>query len=279
MAVGFRGERFQSSLKGHRILFHIMGGKQRKKRHPLSFQQRFYRSELATGTLRAMEVRVDQSDLQIMAERDVRREARDLLLACRSQLEQYIRHHPDFMTSLTPLADDRLAPAVVRQMLAAGQGAGVGPMAAVAGAVAEYVGRGLLKLEGVAEVMVENGGDIFLARRAPSLCAIYAGDSPLSGTVGLRIPAEKMPLGICTSSGTIGHSLSFGVADSVTVLAPDCAVADAAATALANVVKKDNDMNHALEQAKKVAHIIGVVIICNEQLGAWGEVELTRLAG
>ena len=108
-------------------------------------------------------------------------------------------------------------------------------MAAVAGAIAEYVGRSLL-LQGVREVMVENGGDIFLSRKKDCTVAIFAGQSPLSNKVGVLIAGKDMPRAVCTSSGTVGHSLSFGDADSVTVLASSTPLADAVATRLGNEV-------------------------------------------
>ncbi|MEN8140375.1 MAG: UPF0280 family protein [Thermodesulfobacteriota bacterium] len=250
--------------------------RKRKKRDPLSYRRRFYRQQVAEcADLCAMEVRVQETDLHILASRAVAAEARDLVLAGRSQLERYMEQHPRFASALTPLAADRLAPPLVQQMLAAAKGAGVGPMAAVAGVMAQWVGQGLLALAGVDEVVVENGGDIFSARSRESVSAIYAGDSPLSGKVGLRLPPG--PLGICTSSGTIGHSLSFGAADSVTVLARDTPLADAAATRLGNELGSEQDLDQALALARTMGEIIGVVIICGERLGAWGEIELVRL--
>ena len=123
----------------------------------------------------------------------------------------------------------------------------------------------------------ENGGDIFLQRNQECLTAIYAGESPLSNRIGLRITADTMPIGICTSSGSIGHSLSFGLADSVTVLAHDTALADTAATRLGNELKADEDMAHTLEVAQQIPDLLGVVVVKNETLGAWGDVELVKL--
>ncbi len=121
-------------------------------------------------------------------------------------------------------------------MAAAAQTAGVGPMAAVAGAIAECVGRELLEFS--PEVIVENGGDIFLKVSHRRTVGIFAGDSPLTGRIGIQIEARDTPLGVCTSSGTVGHSLSFGRADAVVVLAPAAALADAAATAIGNRVSR-----------------------------------------
>jgi ApbE superfamily uncharacterized protein (UPF0280 family) len=150
-------------------------------------------------------------------------------------------------------------------------------MAAVAGVIAEYVGRGLLKRADCDEVVVENGGDIFMQRQKDCLAAIFAGESPLSYRVGIRIPARDMPLGICTSSGTVGHSLSLGQADSVTVIAHSTALADATATRLGNEVGRAGDLGPALKLAAEIPGLTGVVIVIGEELGAWGQVELVGL--
>jgi hypothetical protein len=248
-----------------------------KKRDPLSYRERTYRAMVDQGALQATSLSVQETDLFILAEHDVRAPAHDLIITCRSQIESYIASHPHFANSLTPLAFDKLAPAIIKNMLTAAIAAEVGPMAAVAGAIAEFVGRGLLNSNITSEVMVENGGDIFLCRRQECLSAIYAGESPLSNRIGLRIEPGNMPLGICTSSGSIGHSLSFGRADSVTVLAADTALADTAATRLGNELKADDDMAHTLAVAKTIPGLRGVVVVKNETLGAWGDVELIKI--
>ncbi len=256
-----------------------MKAAQRKKK-PESYQKRSYRAQLDPGGLISTVVRVQETDLQILASVDVTERARELILEARLQLEDYIVKHPLFSATLDPLPMDVLAPPLVRRLLAAGLQAGVGPMAAVAGTIAEYVGAGLLA-DGEAEVMVENGGDIYLARQKSCDVAIFAGRSPLSNKVGLRIDTRQMPLGICTSSGTVGHSLSLGKADSVTVLAKSTALADAAATRLGNEVGAASGgkggVARALAQAKTIDGLLGVVVICGETMGAIGEVELIRV--
>ena len=154
-------------------------------------------------------------------------------------------------------------------------------MAAVAGVIAQYVAVGLMA-EGCREVMVENGGDIYLRRDEDCTVAIFAGESPLSLQVGVKIAAEKMPLSVCTSSGTIGHSLSFGRADSVTVIAASAALADATATRIGNEVGraagKDSGIGQALEVGRAIEGVDGVVVICGEKIGAVGDVELVQIS-
>ena len=253
--------------------------KKTSKPAPASYRQRDYRNLVRAGNLAAFAVQVRETDLHILASRDLTAEAEAAVLRYRAQLEAYIVDHPAFLPALTPLAPDPLAPPLVKEMLRAAALAEVGPMAAVAGAMAEFVGRDLLARAGVSEVSIENGGDIFLARRGECVVAIFAATSPLSNRVGLRIPATRMPLGVCTSSGTVGHSLSFGSADAVTVLAASTSLADAAATRIGNVVQSVRDLDRALAVGRAIEGVEGVVIIKDEQLGAWGAVELIRLDG
>ena len=255
-----------------------MNLKKRKKISPASYGKRTYRRTLIAEDLVSSFVTVKETDLHVLAARNITEEGYHSVHRYRNQLENYITGHPGFLTALVPLEHDPLAPPIVKGMIKAAAAADVGPMAAVAGAIAEYVGRDILAA-GLDEVMVENGGDIFIKRSRECVAAIFSGQSPLSRKVGLRIPASLMPVGLCTSSGTIGHSLSLGKADSVTVLAPSALLADAAATRLGNEVSGGNrqNINAALAIARTISGLIGVVIICGKNMGAWGEIDLVEL--
>ncbi len=239
------------------------------------YQERTYRHLLPDHGLVSFQVSVKETDLYIKATHDLREMARLAVIHHRFQLERYISQHPEFFRSLIPTANDEFAPPIVRDMIQAGQCAGVGPMAGVAGAMAEAVGKDLLAAS--TEVIVENGGDIFIHSAKELQVGIFAGSSPLSFRVGLRIPAADHGWGVCTSSGTVGPSLSFGRADAVCVLAPSASLADAAATAVGNLVGSSADLPKGLEKAKTIAGLTGVVIIIGDKLGAWGEVELTKI--
>lgn len=160
-------------------------------------------------------------------------------------------------------------------MLAAGEKAGVGPMAGVAGAMAQFVGEALLHFS--AEVIVENGGDIYIHTGSEKTVGIYAGPSPLSMQVGIRVPAECQPLGVCTSSASVGPSLSLGAADACCVVARSATLADAAATAIGNLVKDKEMIEEAIEAGRNIPGVEGIVIIAGDRLGAWGGYELVRL--
>lgn len=218
---------------------------------------------------------IKETDLYILAQRVLEQEAREAIINLRQQLEAYISANPLFQTSLVPLPADPRAPQIVKEMLAASQTAGVGPMAGVAGAMAAFVGAALLAF--TPEVVVENGGDIFLETGAARTVGIFAGASPLSMQVGIRVPAERQPLGVCTSSATVGPSLSLGRADAVCVISPSATLADAAATALGNMVQGKGDIEQALEAGQKIRGVEGAVIIVADALGAWGGYELVKL--
>jgi ApbE superfamily uncharacterized protein (UPF0280 family) len=237
-----------------------------------TYQPRTYRHWIEGKDLIAFSVTEKETDLYIRAASNLQKKARRLVLKYRQQLEGYIGRDPVFQTSLEPMTVPENAPAIVREMAEAGKKAGVGPMAAVAGAIAECVGRELLAF--TPEIIVENGGDIYLKIIKKRVVGIYVGDSPLSGKIGLEINPQDTPLGVCTSSGTVGHSLSFGKADAVVVAAASAALADAAATAIGNRVKQPGDIDKALEYARDIGGLRGVVIVIGKSVGAWGDVKL-----
>jgi ApbE superfamily uncharacterized protein (UPF0280 family) len=148
-------------------------------------------------------------------------------------------------------------------------------MAAVAGAIAQFVGAELSAYS--PEVIVENGGDIFLKSDSDRVVAIYAGQSPFSGKLGLEIKGKDTPLGVCTSSGTVGHSISFGRADAVTVIARSATLADAAATAIGNLISQPDDIPKGIEFARVNPELLGVLIIKDDKIGVWGRIKICRL--
>ena len=244
-------------------------------RHPVVPTDRTYRRIGGIRHLVAFKVMVKETDLHVQAARDLSRQCRDAVIQQRAYLEAFIRDHPEFLTTMTPWRVETPAPALVAAMIRASRQAGVGPMAAVAGALADRVGRELMTLS--EEVVVENGGDVFLAIHRAVTVGVDAGRSPWSRKIGLRVTAGDEPLAICTSSGTVGHSLSHGRADAVCVVAPQGALADAAATALANRIRHPSDLKMAIESARAVEGLIGVLGICQDQMGAWGDVEIVSL--
>ena len=246
-------------------------------RDPLKYRRRTYRGQVNPPGLTGFRTVVQQTDLYIHAAGDLKQAARDAVLRHRGYIETFIAQQPGFATSLEPWPEDRLMPDIVRAMVAAGRSAGVGPMAAVAGAIAEAVGRDLLARS--REVIVENGGDLFIRTARPLTVAIYAGDSPLSMKVGLRIESSGDPKAVCTSSGRIGHSLSMGKAHAVCVVAADGALADATATAVGNRIVRGDDIPAALDFGRTIPGIAGIVAVYEDRMGMWGDLELIPLTG
>jgi len=238
-------------------------------------EERTYRNLVKTDDLVNFEVIVKETDLLVRARKDLSRETRESVLKYRHQLETYIAMHPEFAGSLVPLDEDPYAPRIVQEMIRTSRCANVGPMAAVAGAVAEFVSKDLLTLS--EEIIIENGGDIYLATSKERTIGIYAGDSPLSLKIGVLIQTEDSPLGICTSSGTVGPSLSFGKADAICILSKSAALADAAATAVGNRVKARKDIESGLETGKTIEGVLGTLIIIGERMGVWGNIRLVQL--
>ncbi|MDD5703784.1 MAG: UPF0280 family protein [Dehalococcoidales bacterium] len=239
------------------------------------YEDRTYRQVVKDSDLVSFTVTVKETNLYIRAARDLTREALRVVEDCRRPLEQYIRNNPLFLHSLEPLSVEKVAPEIVRIMADAGQAAGVGPMAAVAGALAEVVGKGLQQFS--AEIIVENGGDIFISSRHKRLIGIYAGESPFTGKLALEIRPDITPAGVCTSSGTVGPSLSLGLADAAIVISNSTALADASATAVCNIIKADADLQVALERGQQIKGVLGIVVIKGDKMGAWGDVNLVSI--
>ncbi|GFK95096.1 hypothetical protein NNJEOMEG_02950 [Fundidesulfovibrio magnetotacticus] len=239
--------------------------------------QRTYRglSEPAQGEVR-FAVTVEESDLLVTARRDLSAETAQVLNRLRGQLKNHILLHPEFRPSLTPLPDDPSAPPLVGDMLRAARACQVGPMAAVAGTIAQHVADALAPLS--PDLLVENGGDVALRSTRERLVALLA--RPVQGArLALRLAPREFPVCLCTSSATVGHSLSFGAADMVTVKARSGAVADAAATTLGNLARGEAHLPLVLERARELARVgvLGVFVQVGEKIGVWGDMELAAL--
>lgn len=189
----------------------------------------------------------------------------------RSQLERYIRTHPKFLHSMKPIHVEK-GPTIVRLMAEAAERADVGPMAAVAGALADLAVEDMIST-GAKIAVVENGGEVYAVSNNPINVALAAGDSPLSKRIGFRL--EDFPIGVATSSGLYSHALSFGEAEAVTVFAVNAGVADAAATAVGNLVKGE-DWRKAVEcgiaKALSIEGVKGVLILYRGLVGKAGQI-------
>jgi len=234
-----------------------------------------YRNQAHPRDLISFRVLIKETDLLVSSSRDLTQQTKERVYHYRRQLEEYIQSKSDFLSTLLPYPEDPFAPEIIREMISVTRMFGVGPMASVAGAIAQFVGSDLLRH--TEEVIVENGGDIFLKTKRPVTVSIFAGTSQLSNKLGLIIYPEEVPTGICTSSATVGHSLSLGTADAVCIVAQSASIADAAATALGNRITKRSKLKSVVESMRGFKDIKGGVVIMGKTMATWGEIELTRI--
>jgi uncharacterized protein len=238
-----------------------------------TYQPRTYRGHVIADNLACFQVIVEETDVLILSDSDFSKQARCIIKELRLILKNYINKNPKFARSLTPVSDDRKCPDIIRDMIHASRKCMVGPMASVAGAMSEAVGKELLKYS--SQVIVENGGDIFMSSNQKRIVGVYTGeDSKFNNKLAIQINPKDMPCGICTSSATIGHSLSFGNADAAVVISDSCSLADACATCLCNMVKTKDDIAKAINFGKSIKGINGILVVMKDRLGAWGNISL-----
>jgi len=242
------------------------------------YRERFYRSWITTEDLVSFQVQEKESDLLIRTLSPLEKEARKILKKVRRDIEDYLKMDPLFGITLEPYHPVSDAPPVIKKMAKFARRVKVGPMAGVAGAVAEEVGMGLAEYS--PEVIVENGGDIFILSRKKRRIKVYAGkDSPFRNLLTFNIYPEFTPVGICTSSGKVGHSLSLGNADAVVVISNSVILADVTATALGNRVKEERDIEKGIRWVSRIKGIRGALVIKDGKMGVWGDMELEEKTG
>lgn len=238
------------------------------------YEERFYRKISRPEDLICYEVIHRETDLFCCTKTDLSHFIKERLLFYRHQLDKYINQRPEFKESLTPIEQDIFSPPIIKKMIEASSKIGVGPLACVAGAIAEFIGNDINSLSD--EFILENGGDIYLMTKKQRTILVYAKDSPFSEKIAIRIPPNDRPYGVCTSSGTVGHSLSFGKADAVCIVGDSSLFCDGLATYIGNIVKKRDDIQYAIEKAKTFKEIRGILIIMKEHLGVWGDIEIVK---
>lgn len=235
------------------------------------YKPRSYRDWIAADDLFKTSACVKETDVVILSDKPVDEDyAVTRIKFYRSQIENYISRDNRFFTSLKPISVELTAPAIIKKMAQAAKTAGVGPMAAVAGAIAECLGRDLLK-RGAKNIIIENGGDVFLKISRPIKAAIYTGKSKFWKNLFIKVSANRNSFGMCASSGTTGHSLNFGRADNAVVIAKNAFLADAVATAIANRVQDKKSLNAALEFAGSLKGVSAAIIIFQKNLASFGK--------
>lgn len=239
------------------------------------YEERFYRNIKRSTDLICYEVRYKETDLWCCTKTDLRKFIQDRVFFYRHQLEEYIQRRPIFKASLMPIEGDPFAPGIAKEMISASSLVGVGPMATVAGAIAEFLGRDISPLTD--EHIIENGGDISIKTFRERMILVYAKKSPFSQKIAIKIKERDKPYGVCTSSATVGPSLSLGKADAVCVVADSALFADGLATYIGNSVKSKDDITMAIEIGKTFSNVIGILIIVGDSLGVWGDLEIIRV--
>ncbi len=252
----------------------------------LSTERKYRKDFLHNNNEQQIYIQIAESDLLILLTNKIsKEEAVDFfskkLLKIRQEIESYSIVNKEFITSLIPLKNELSNVDIIDDMLIAGKLLEVGPFAAVAGSVSEYIAKAgyeFLKNKNLpTDIIVENGGDIFLISSKERVVALL--DKPNDKTMlGIKVQATN-GLAICTSSATIGHSLSFGKAELLTVLAQKGSIADAAATSFCNMVQTSADFQNVLSRVQnaKGYEILGLVGSCDDELFAFGDIELTLI--
>jgi len=242
----------------------------------INLKGRFYRSIVKKEDFLKFEVKVEETDLLIIAKKDLRNKIRQEVIRQREILKNYIKENPDFLFSFSPVYVES-EKEIIKKMSESSFLTKTGPMASVAGAIAEIIGKKFLSESD--EIIIENGGDIFAKMNRDFIIGIYAGKSPLSMKVGIKLKKREIPYGIATSSGTVGHSISFGKADAVTVISSSATLSDGAATYFGNLIKDEIDKQLIISELKDFVFIEGIVIIKGKEIFLWGNLEIVNLTG
>jgi ApbE superfamily uncharacterized protein (UPF0280 family) len=202
----------------------------------------------------------------------------------RREVKNYMKNNPMFAKTLEPYKNKETKntdpiPKIIELMINGAKIANVGPTATLAGAIAEISLDYLIEQKSNYSI-IENGGDIaFLNNynKKKVVIGIYAGNSPLSGKIGFEFKFKKknQKFGVCSSSASVGYSLSYGRSDCVTVIAHQASIADGLATSIGNAVngKKNEDAieNSLITAEKFKEHYIGALIIVGKSIGTIGK--------
>jgi len=247
------------------------------------YQSRTYRKAMGSPRFATITFAVGESDLWIgyapatIDATALATEGSRLLRKLRNEILNY--PDPSFLGSFVPLKErEEEVSSFIAGMLNASKLSGTGPMASVAGSIAQEVGSRLKKKFALEEIVVENGGDLYIDVLKPLPVTIYAGDNSLSGKVSIVVEPKHCPLGVCTSSAKVGHSHSFGKADAVMVACRDAALADAYATAFCNKVREKADVKTVSEEMNTIEEILSALVLLDTKLALCGQLEVLSKA-
>ena len=243
------------------------------------YKERTYRKQFRDERRKGFVVKYKETDVWIGVDRTsfhpgMPNFALQTIRTLRNTADSYLSQDTEYAAALLPYQTRENAPQILKQMSEISYKTGVGPMSAIAGTFAYHIAHELKKHFDIREIIVENGGDIYADIKDDIDVSIFAGDSPLSEKVGLHIDAKESPLGICTSSGTVGPSLSFGKADAVMIVCKDVLLADSYATVFANQIQTSNDIGSVLEKIGYKKDIISALLIKDDKMGIAGKFKM-----
>lgn len=231
-----------------------------------------YRNKISAEGRYSFRLDYKYSGLYIMCDRDISSGLKEPVLNFYRDIETAIVGETNFEKSLVPLKAGKDSPRTIKEMCSAGEVFSVGPMASIAGALCDHLAKSLT--DRCSFLMIENGGDVYIKSNGPLEVGIFTKNAYFKDKLTLLIEAEQTPCGICSSSGSFGHSLSLGKSDLVTVLSRTATIADAAATAIANTINSEEDIDKAIARFKEYREVEGLIIIRNKRIGLWGKLQL-----
>ncbi len=216
---------------------------------------------------------IDVNSTHILLKTDIPVNLNEFVLKQRSIIRDEINKNPVFNGYEKVALNDEQR--ILELMTRASQISNIGPMSAVAGSMSQICLEYLEKYDTKYSI-IENGGDIALKTNKESILSIYAGKSPFSNSTGLKLKAKKNGYGICTSSGTVGPSKSFGKTDATIVLSSEASIADSLATAIGNYGNGSDDeeiVNNTIEKAEEYdEYFDGVIVIKGKYLAKTGHI-------
>lgn len=238
----------------------------------LDLDKNIYRSKVKSRERYNWRVVYKYSDLLISSNKNIGGRIEEPLKEIYKLLESCMKRDPSFVNSLSPVKAKPYFPRIVKKMCEKATIFNVGPMATVAGAVCEYLAENLLNY--CSRLIIENGGDVYIKTNRDINAAIYLKNKYLGDEIRLIIRAKNTPCGLCSSSGSFGHSLSLGKSDLVTALARSVISADGAATAIANSISSSADIQSSIDYYKDLDNLTGILVVKDNRIGLWGDIEL-----
>ncbi len=233
------------------------------------YEERIYRRYSEPKDLFKTHLIIEESDILVFSSEKIESfEIEEKVKILRQDIKDYIKKDRKFLTTLSAYNLKEPAPQIIKKMCKVSKILDIGPMACVAGAISEFLGKELLKKN--KEAIVENGGDIFLKIAKERKIGIFYGKNDF---LKIKLTTLNTPLGIASSSGKLGYSLSFGNCDLVCVISESAIFSDGAATFLGNLIKTQKDILPALKKIKKYKEIKASIIIFEGKIFVQGDVE------